>query len=143
MTEWRAYLSTLGVGPSLRYLARLMTLPRDSAVVIAACLDPVYSSLDKLLYEKYRQVVKGRYGAPLRPAGGEHDPLACLTVWPATTLADRESWRSTGRQDRNRNLLPQETKMSTCPAEASASTVLCDHSSGLGFGAAWTGATAC
>lgn len=98
MAEWRAYLDMLGVGPSLRYLALLMTLPREAAVVIAACLDPVYSSLEKLLFEHYEQIVRVWVGRPLRPAGGEHDPVACLAIWPAVAPVSRPRQRAAGRR---------------------------------------------
>jgi hypothetical protein len=79
--EWRARLGTLGVGPSLRYVARLMMLPHDVAVVIAACLDPVYSSREKLLCEQYNQIAKERNETSLQPTDGGRDPRAYLTVW--------------------------------------------------------------
>jgi hypothetical protein len=96
--EWRAYLDKLGVGPSLKYLARLIILPRDAAIVIAACLDPVYSSLEELLNEQYKQIVGIRYSAAPRPAGDEHEPLAYLTVWPPAARDDRQPPRVTARQ---------------------------------------------
>jgi hypothetical protein len=79
--EWRARLGMLRVGPSLRYVARLMMLPHDAAVVIAACLDPAYSSLEKLLYEQHSQIAKGRYETSLQPTDGGRDPQAYLAVW--------------------------------------------------------------
>src|ERR1039457_687067 len=79
---FRACVNTLGIRPTLRYLARLMTLPRDAAVDIAACLDPVYLSLEDLLVEQFNG--RRRRG----PAAGEHDAQAYLSVWAATQPAD-------------------------------------------------------
>ena len=78
---FRACVNTLGIRPTLRYLARLMTLPRDAAVVIAACLDPGYLSLEDLLVEQ----VNGRRRR--WPAAGESDAQAYLCVWAATQPA--------------------------------------------------------
>jgi hypothetical protein len=79
---FRACVNTLGIRPTLRYLARLMTLPRDAAVVIAACLDPVYLSLEDLLVEQFN-------GRRRRwPTAGESDAQAYLSVWAATQPAD-------------------------------------------------------
>jgi len=65
---------------AIRYLARLMMLPRDPAVVIAACLDPVYSSLEDLLHEQSGvRIIKAPVRAPERtplPKGGSPAPAA-------------------------------------------------------------------
>jgi hypothetical protein len=88
--DCRAYLKGIGVAPSLRYLARLMTLPRDAAVAIAACLDPWYSSLEELLDKKFQP----EYGAPGQAAGGERDAQA---AWLATISADEQPPPAVGR----------------------------------------------
>ena len=79
----RDCVNTLGVRPTLRYLARLMTLPRDAAVVITACLDPVFSSLEDSLHEQST----GRRHRWLSTVG-DHDPPAYLSVWAAAQPAD-------------------------------------------------------
>ncbi len=60
-----------------------MTLPRDPAVVIAACLDPVYSSLENVLRQAARS------GTPPQSVGREDDAPAFSTIWPRTPQRQR------------------------------------------------------
>jgi hypothetical protein len=89
-TARRSYLDELGVSASLTYLARLMTLPRDPAVAIAACLDPAYSSLETVL----RRVA--RSGTPPEP-GREDYPPAFSAVWPSDPQRQQTAAREIGR----------------------------------------------
>lgn len=85
--EWRAYLKRIGVAPSLRYLARLMTLPREPAVVIAACLDPWYSSLEERLENRSLR----KYETSAQPIADERD------AWLATVSAGQEPLPADGK----------------------------------------------
>jgi hypothetical protein len=87
--EWRSYLKSLWVAPSLRYLARLIALPRDAAVAIAACLDPEYSSLDEHLAERFSRKLK---------SSEADDDSHTLRAWPAAISVDnREPLTAVGK----------------------------------------------